>query len=128
MNATELMALAFVLAVVGRWEHGESAVPSGKGLIEVIFALLLVAFLDQGRTQPIARGFAFIFLAAVLLGPKSPLTGLTGAKVVSAKDSSGANVTPAGAAAGAAGGAAAGAAAGGAGIAGGAAGINSRRG
>lgn len=94
MNATELMALAFVLAVVGRWEHGESAVPSGKGLIEVIFALLLVAFLDQGRTAPIARGFAYIFLAAVLLGSKSPLAGLVNATVVPAKNSSGATVSP----------------------------------
>lgn len=92
MNATELMALALLLAIIGRWEHGETAVPSGKGIVEIIFALLLVAFLDQGRTQPLARGFAYIFLAAVLLGAKSPLTGLTGASVVAAKNSTGANV------------------------------------
>jgi hypothetical protein len=95
MNATELMALAMLLAVLGRWEHGEAAIPSGKGIVEIIFALLLVAFLDQGRTAPIAQGFAYVFLAAVLLGSKSPLTGLAGATVVPAKNSSGATATPA---------------------------------
>lgn len=82
MNATEIMALAFLLAVIGRWAHNESAVPSGKGLIEVVFALLVIAFLDAGRTAPIARGFAWLFLVAVVLSDKSPITGLAQASVV----------------------------------------------
>jgi hypothetical protein len=44
--------------------------------VEVVFALLVIAALDQGRTQGIARGFAWLFLVAVLLGNNSPVTGL----------------------------------------------------
>lgn len=84
MNATELMALAFLLAIIGRWEHNQATMPGGKAIVEVIFALLVIAFLDQGRTQPIARGFAYIFLAAVLLGKNSPISGLANANVVAA--------------------------------------------
>lgn len=84
MNATELMGVALLLAVVGRWEHNQATVPSGKAIVEVIFALLVIAFLDQGRTQPLARGFAYIFLAAVLLGSNSPISGLSKASVVAA--------------------------------------------
>lgn len=84
MNATELMAVAFLLAIIGRWEHGKKTMPNGKAVIEIVFALLLIAFLDQGRTQPLARGFAYIFLAAVLLGSNSPISGLANANVVPA--------------------------------------------
>ncbi len=80
MSATEIMGLAFLLAVVGRWSHNQSALPGAKGLVEIIFALLVISLLDQGRTQPIARGFAFVFLAAVLLSDNSPLTGLANIK------------------------------------------------
>jgi len=94
MNATELMALAFLLAIIGRWEHGQKAMPGGKAIVEVIFALLVIAFLDQGRTQPLARGFAYIFLAAVLLGSNSPITGLAKANVVPAPATAPASKAP----------------------------------
>lgn len=84
MNATEIMAVALLLAVLGRWEHGKATMPNGKAIIEVVFALLVIAFLDQGRTQPLARGFALLFLVAVLLGSNSPISGLAKANVVPA--------------------------------------------
>lgn len=76
MSATELMVLAFVLAVVGRWAHGQKAIAGAGALVEIIFALLVVSALDQGRTKSIAMGFAWLFLAAVLLSNNSPLTAL----------------------------------------------------
>lgn len=76
MKATTLMLLAMAAAAVGRWAHNENAVPSAKGLVEVLFALIVISFMDQGRTEPIARGFAWLFLAAVLLSNNSPITGL----------------------------------------------------
>jgi hypothetical protein len=76
MSATEIMALAMLLAVIGRWSHNQQAIPGAKGLVEIVFALLVIAFLDQGRTEPIAKGFAWIFLAAVVLSDNSPITGL----------------------------------------------------
>ena len=76
MSATELMVVAIILGVIGRWAHNENAVPSAKGVVEIIFALLVIAMLDQGRTEQIATGFAWLFFAAVLLSNNSPLTGL----------------------------------------------------
>ena len=76
MNATTVMITAVAAGVVGRWAHGEKAVPSAAGVVEVLFALILIAALDQGKTEPVAKGFAWLFLAAVLLSNNSPLTGL----------------------------------------------------
>lgn len=90
MNATTIMLTAIGAGVLGRWANDEDAVPSAKGVIEVLFALVLISALDQGRTQSIARGFALLFLAAVLLSDDSPLTGL--AKATSAPAATTANV------------------------------------
>lgn len=76
MSATEIMIIAIMLGVVGRWANNEQAVPSARGVVEIVFALLLIAMLDQGKTEQIARGFAWLFFAAVLLSNNSPLTGL----------------------------------------------------
>lgn len=76
MSATELMVLAFILAVVGRWAHNQKAVAGPGAIVEIVFALLVVSLLDQGKTAGIAQGLAWLFLAAVLLSNNSPLTGL----------------------------------------------------
>lgn len=76
MSATEIMVIAIMLGVVGRWAHNQKAVPSAKGVVQIVFALLVLAMLDQGRTEPIAQGLAWIFLAAVCLSNNSPLTGI----------------------------------------------------
>ncbi len=83
MSATSIMLLAIAGGVIGRWAGNEDAVPSAGGVVEVVFALIVISALDQGRTQPIARGFAYLFLAAVLLGKNSPINGLV--KAVNAK-------------------------------------------
>jgi hypothetical protein len=70
------MMVAIAAGIVGRWSHNEKAVPSAKAVIEIMFALILIAALDHGRTQSIARGFALLFLVSVLLSNNSPLTGL----------------------------------------------------
>lgn len=108
MSATELMVLAFILAIVGRWAHNQKAIAGAGALVEIIFALLVVSLLDHGKTAPLAMGFAWLFLAAVLLSNNSPLTGL-------AKIAVNAPVSPVA-------GAATGASSGGAAVAGGAAG------
>lgn len=95
MSATKVMVTAILLGVVGRWANNKKAVPDPKGLIEVLFALGLIAFLDNGKTEPVAKGFAWLFFAAILLSDNSPLTGL-------AKVQAGSQAGAAGAAAGAA--------------------------
>lgn len=76
MTATRIMMVAIVAGVLGRFAHGESAVPSAKGLVQVGALLLFIAALDSGTTEPIARGGAWLFLAAVLLSNNSVLTAL----------------------------------------------------
>lgn len=70
------MVTAIGLGVVGRWAHGQKALPSATGTVQVLFALGLVAFLDQGRSRPIGQGLAWLFFAAVMLSDNSPVTGL----------------------------------------------------
>lgn len=87
MTATTVMAVAIVGGVVGRWAHNRPTIPSAGGLVQIAFAVVVVAALDQGRTQSIARGFAWLFLAGVLLSKNSPLTGI--AKAATAKPKKG---------------------------------------
>lgn len=85
MSATTVMAVAIVGGIVGRWAHNRPTVPSAGGLVKIAFAVVVIAALDQGRTADVARGFAWLFLAGVLLSKDSPLTGI--ANTVTAKPS-----------------------------------------
>lgn len=76
MSAVSVMLLAIATGILGRWAHNKPTVPNATGVTEIIFALLVIAALDQGRTADIARGFAWLFLVATLLGANSPLTGI----------------------------------------------------
>ena len=77
MSATTIMLIAWGALILGHWSSNEKAIPNAKQLIEIVFAILLIAFLEANpSTQPVARGFAWLFLAAVLLGNKSILNGL----------------------------------------------------
>ncbi len=77
------MAIAIVGGIVGRWSHNKPTVPAASTIVKLLFAVAVIAFLDQGRTEPIAKGFAWLFLAGVLLSNNSPLTGI--AKSITAK-------------------------------------------
>ena len=83
MSATTVMAVAIVGGIVGRWAHNRPTVPSAGGIVKIMFAVVVIAALDQGNTQDVARGFAWLFLAGVLLSNNSPLTGI--AKTVTAQ-------------------------------------------
>lgn len=76
MSATTIMFLAIVVALVGRWAHNQTTV-TAKGVVGAIFALVFVGVLDHGNTEQIAKGFAWLFLVAVLLSNNSPLTGIS---------------------------------------------------
>jgi hypothetical protein len=77
MSATTIMLVAFGALVVGHWANGQPTI-SRKTLIEMTFAVIFIAFLEGiPSAQGIARGFAWLFLAAVLLRPDSVLTGLS---------------------------------------------------
>lgn len=76
MSATTVMAVAIVGGIIGRWAHNKPVVSGAAGVVKVIFAVVLIAALDSGSTQDVARGFAWLFLAGVLLSNSSPLTGI----------------------------------------------------
>ena len=80
MSATKVFGAAIALGVIGRWANNKKALPGIPGMLEVAGALVLVSLLDHGRTEPVAKGFAWLFLAAVLLSDSSPLTGLAKAE------------------------------------------------
>lgn len=76
MSATTIMSIALVSGLVGRWAHNKPTVPSAIGIVEIAFAVVVIAAMDQGQTQQVARGFAWLFLAGILLSNNSPLTGI----------------------------------------------------
>lgn len=76
MRASSIMIFAVAAAIIGRWANNKSTPIDAKAVIETVFAIIVVALLDQGQTEGIAKGFAWLFLAAVLLSNNSPLTGI----------------------------------------------------
>jgi hypothetical protein len=74
MRASTIMLSAIGLSILGRWAHNQKI--TATAVAEGMFAVFVIAMLDQGKTEPIAKGFAWLFFAAVMLGNNSPLTGL----------------------------------------------------
>ena len=62
MRASTIMLAAALLYMVHRWATNKTAVDS-KTVVEVAFAVFVIALLDQGETEPVARGFAWLFFA-----------------------------------------------------------------
>lgn len=75
MRASTVTLLAFAAAALGHWAHNKP-VANVQQLVQAAFVIIVIAALDNGRTQEIAQGFAWLFLAAVLLGNNSPLQAL----------------------------------------------------
>lgn len=72
MTATTIMLIAFGALILEHWANSEPTV-SIKTLLEMVFAIIVIAMLDQGEAEPIAKGFAWLFLVAVLLSNHSIL-------------------------------------------------------
>ena len=62
MRASTIMLAAALLYLVHRWASNQKAVDP-KIVVEAAFAVLVIALLDQGETEPVAKGFAWLFLA-----------------------------------------------------------------
>jgi hypothetical protein len=80
VSATKVFGAAIALGVIGRWANNKKALPSMAGILQVTGALFLVSFMDRGKTEPVAKGLAWLFMAAILLSDSSPLTGLVKAE------------------------------------------------
>ncbi len=63
MRASTIMFVAVLLYLVHRWATNQKTVDA-KTVVGAAFAILVIALLDQGETEPVAKGFAWLFLAA----------------------------------------------------------------
>ncbi len=63
MRASTIMLVAVLLYMVHRWATNKTAVDA-RTVVEAAFAILVIALLDQGETEQVAKGFAWLFLAA----------------------------------------------------------------
>ena len=62
VRASTIMLAAAVLYLVHRWSTGGKTLDP-KTAVEVAFAVFVIALLDQGQTEPVAKGFAWLFFA-----------------------------------------------------------------
>lgn len=62
MRAMTIMAIAVLLYVIHRWAVNKPAITLSV-VLSGLFAIGVIALLDQGRTEEIAKGFAWLFLA-----------------------------------------------------------------
>jgi hypothetical protein len=73
MSASMVMALAILLYIIARWAHNKTAVTIG-GVVSGLFAIFVIALLDQGKTEQIAKGFAWLFFIVAAYNAIPPLT------------------------------------------------------
>lgn len=77
MSATLVMFIAFGLLILTHWANNKPTGLNAKLIIEISFAIAVIALLEANPdTEPIAKGFAWLFLAAVLMRNDSILTAL----------------------------------------------------
>ena len=62
MRASVIMAVAVFLYIIARWTRNQPAVTL-PAVLSGAFAIFVIALLDQGRTEEIAKGFAWLFFA-----------------------------------------------------------------
>ena len=77
MRASVVMAVAVLLYVITRWSRNEPAVTL-PGVVGGAFVILVIALLDQGRTEEIARGFAWLFFIVAAYNAIPPLATAAG--------------------------------------------------
>ena len=73
MRASVVMAVAVLLYVITRWSRNEPAVTL-PGVVGGVVVILVIALLDQGRTEEIARGFAWLFFIVAAYNAIPPLS------------------------------------------------------
>lgn len=73
------MLLAVVLYAVHRWATNKP-VATADTVVGGVFAILVIAMLDTGRTAEIARGFAWLFLVVAAYNAIGPIATAAKAK------------------------------------------------
>ena len=78
------MLVAALLYAVHRWATNKKVVDP-KTIVEVVFAVLVIALLDQGETEPVAKGFAWLFLFGAAYVALPTITSAGGGHAAPAK-------------------------------------------
>ena len=86
MRASYVAALAFLLLVAGRWAANKPAL-NIQTVVGGAFVIIVIASLDGGATEEIAKGIAWLILAAVALSNDSPLKAIATAAAAKATGS-----------------------------------------
>lgn len=90
MRASVVMALAVLLFVLHRWATSQPAVTLPI-VLSGLFAIFIIAILDHGKTESIARGFAWLFFIVAAYRAIPAFTGaLKSAKTAAASAAHGA--------------------------------------
>lgn len=76
MKGTTIMIVAWGLLIVGHWSHNEPTLSINQ-IVEMVIAILIISFMEGTEAEPVAKGLAWLFLAAVLLSKNSPLNALS---------------------------------------------------
>lgn len=76
------MAVAVTLYIVHRWATPGQTAVNVQVVVSGLFAILVIAMLDQGASAPVAKGFAWLFLvvAAYVAIPSIAKAGKSPAK------------------------------------------------
>ena len=82
MRASVVVMVAVGVFILGRWAHNKPAVTIGT-VASAFILIITIGLLDNGSTEEIAKGFAWIILAVAVLSDNSPVTPL--AKLAASK-------------------------------------------
>lgn len=74
MRASVIMLLAVLLYIIHRWATNQPAV-NLPIVLSGLFAIFVIALLDQGRTEPVAKGFAWLFFIVAAYNAIPAFTG-----------------------------------------------------
>jgi hypothetical protein len=73
MRASYVMALAVLLFVIARWSRNQDNALTIGVVLSGVFAVFVIALLDQGRTAEIAKGFAWLFFLGAAYNAIPPI-------------------------------------------------------
>ena len=79
------MALAILLYIIARWSRNQDNSLTIGVVLSGIFAVFVIALLDQGRTAEIAKGFAWLFFIAAAYNAIPPVTKIVTTSAGNAK-------------------------------------------
>jgi len=74
MRASVVMMLAVLLFVLHRWATNKPAVTLPI-ILSGVFVIFVIGLLDQGRTESIAKGFAWLFFLVAAYNAIPAFTG-----------------------------------------------------